>query len=921
MNTTNFDFIKSHWSELFKMASQSEHYAYSDPQSSIIKLRCFSELVVAYLYQSFKLQLDPKSDFYSRLNNQKFKDIINEKILTKFHAIRLKGNLAVHHNKAKSEDAIWLIEEAYLIACWFYKGHSNANQDICKEFVAPIDYGNKEDELNNTKIELEKTHSVVEELQKQTNDLKIDNQFDIEEFKSTDNQIINSIDMKEGEVAKRISIEDIFLDYKLTLGQTKLVEELKTFLSDKNQNIFLLKGYAGTGKTFITKGLTEYFTSIGKSYILAAPTGKAAKVIKEKTNNEAFTIHKTIYSYKDIKEYKVDNIDGSETFKFYFNLANNDNSTQTIYIIDEASMISDIEQEGEFFRFGSGKLLTDLLEYINLDHNDHNKKIIFIGDNAQLPPIGMNFSPALDEEYLKKEFNTTAVSFELTEVKRQKNDSGILENSIKIRESIQKNIFNKLDFNLKYTDVKHTEHEDLLNLYLESCSDKINGESMIIAHSNTVVDEYNSQIRKHFFPNQDFICPGDKVMSIANNNAFGAFVYNGDFGLVRKIDPEVERREVLLNYKFSDDEKPTTINVPLQFRKVKIGFNNIKNKAYFFECYILENILYPNIIYKNTTFSSYKQKDIKSIETKALYVDFTNRAKERGLKPNTEEFKQAIKSDQFFNCLKIKFGYAITCHKAQGSEWNNVFVNCKTHEKVLSKAYFRWLYTAITRASNKLYILDEPHITMLDALTESNIHMEHIKDTFKNNNEIAKNNDSSENSFNIEDEFLLLIYRTIKSVAEDHNIKILDLRHDLFQELYIFESNNEHSRVAIIYNSQNIVTSINAIETNSLSNLLKTLLDPLKNHLLGSAVHNEIIFDEIFLEDFYLSRKEKLEVNKIKITNIEHMQYRERYTFSRTNEIAIIDFTYNQQGQFTSNSLNSRSNSRQLIKDILESLS
>ena len=920
MDDTNFDFLQPHWPELFKMASQAEYYAYSDPQSSVVKLRCFAELIVAYLYQGFDLKLYEQSDFLSRLNNQEFKDIINKKILNKFHAIRIKGNIAVHQNKATSEDAVWLIEEAYLIACWYYKGHANANQEICKEFITPIDYGKRKDELEISMVELEETHSTIEELQKQINDLKLENnKFNIEEFRNIDNHIIDSMDMKEGEIAKRISIEDIFLDYKLTLGQTQLIQELKTFLSDNKQKVFLLKGYAGTGKTFITKGLTEYFTSIGKSYILAAPTGKAAKVIKEKTQNEAFTIHKTIYSYKDIKEYKVDNIDGSETFKFYFNLANNDNSTQTVYIIDEASMISDVEQEGEFFRFGSGKLLTDLLEYINFDHNNHNKKIIFIGDNAQLPPIGMKFSPALDEEYLKKEFNTPAVSFELTEVVRQSNDSGILENSIKLRESIQKNQFNQLDFNLNYMDVKHTEHEDFLGLYLKSCEGKINGKSMIIAHSNTVVDEYNSQIRKHFFPNKDFLCPGDKVMSIANNNTFGVFIYNGDFGLVRKVHHEIEKREVFLKYKFTDDEKPTIIKVPLQFRKVEIGFNSIGNKAYFFECYILENILYPNIIYKNTTFCSYKQKDIKSIETKALYVDFTNRARERGLKANTEEFKQAIKSDQYFNCLKIKFGYAITCHKAQGSEWNNVFVNCKTHENVLSKAYFRWLYTAITRASKKLYTLDEPHVSILDTIKKSTIHTEHIKDTL-DNNKVVINDGACDNLFNIEDNFLLSIYKKIKSITEENKIKIIGLQHNQNQEFYVFESNNEKSRITIYYNSKDVITSINCIETNNLSSLIMTLLEPLKNHVLFSEVHEEFIFDETFLEDFYLALKERLAIKQITILSIEHMNYRERYTFGRGEEIAIIDFIYDGKGKFNNTIPNKRSNSKQLIQDIIESL-
>jgi ATP-dependent exoDNAse (exonuclease V) alpha subunit len=201
------------------------------------------------------------------------------------------------------------------------------------------------------------------------------------------------------------SLSNYFQKYNLTNSQSELVNRLEAFIDAPNssQNIFLLKGYAGTGKTFITKGLTEYLKEIRRTFILAAPTGKAAKVIANKTQNEAYTIHKTIYSTNDVKEYKENEND--KTFKFYFDLRVNDYPNNTIYIIDEASMISNVYGEPEFFRFGSGFLLQDLLKYINIDCNDHNKKIIFIGDNAQLPPIGMNFSPALDVQYLKQTFN------------------------------------------------------------------------------------------------------------------------------------------------------------------------------------------------------------------------------------------------------------------------------------------------------------------------------------------------------------------------------------------------------------------------------------------------------------------------------------------------------------------------------------
>jgi len=926
MQSLNFEILRKRWPELSELGANAEEYAYSDPQSALLKLRCFAERIVNYIYRDLNLSYDNNWDFFDKLKGKEFNKIISRPILDKFHGIRIKANHAIHKNKiSDAKNVVWLIKEAYCIACWFYTSYKEGTIDSCKEFISPINKGDKFNKLKETIKQLEDT--LEQEKQKQTLSNNINQNNDqIDNFTDVNNSIAKTMNVNSDEIFKRISMDDIFIDYQLTTDQTKLIKQLEAFLEDNSQNVFLLRGYAGTGKTFIAKGLTEYFTSIGREFILAAPTGKAAKIIKEKIKNEAFTIHKTIYSYKDLKEYKVEEVDGTETFKFYFELNNNIHSSNTIYIIDEASMIADVKQEGEFFRFGSGKLLSDLMEFINLDHNDHNKKIIFIGDNAQLPPIGMNFSPALDAIYLTNEFNVSAQSYELTNIIRQNESSEIVENSFLLRESIRDNIFNKLDFKVNGNDILHTEYSDLLDQYLKSCHNKINAESIIIAHSNKKVDEYNILIRKHFFPEQKFITAGDKVMSITNNGNTPISIYNGDFGLIKKVDPNIEKREVFIKEIIKDkDNKNITITtrIPLWFRKVEIGFKNIEDgKSYFFECMIFENILYRDIVYNNSSFDNninkygFNDRDINRLEMIALYVDFTNRARGKGLKPNTSEFKQEIKSDKYFNCLKVKFGYALTCHKAQGSEWNNVFVDCNTHMSVLNQNYFRWLYTAITRASKKLYTLDEPHITLLDNMENTNIPIEHIQDTFSNTKPV-QNSTSIENPFNIEDKFLLAIYQKIASIIESNDIRILDLHHNQYQEQYTFESNDEQSKVTIYYNARNIITSITPNETNNLSNLLKVILEPFKSHILTVDEHSNFTFTEKFLEEFYLSLKDKFNDTQIKIVNIDHLNYMERYSFNRDEEIAIIDFTYNGRSQFARTTPNKQSNSRQLIQDIL----
>jgi tRNA A37 threonylcarbamoyladenosine biosynthesis protein TsaE len=670
-----------------------------------------------------------------------------------------------------------------------------------------------------------------------------------------------------------------FQKYNLTNSQSELVSKLEAFIDAPNssQNIFLLKGYAGTGKTFITKGLTEYLKEIRRTFILAAPTGKAAKVIANKTQNEAYTIHKTIYSTNDVKEYKENESD--KTYKFYFDLRVNEDPNNTIYIIDEASMISNVYGEPEFFRFGSGFLLQDLLKYINIDCNDHNKKIIFIGDNAQLPPIGMNFSPALDNQYLTKTFNLLVNEYELTEVVRQKNDSGILKNTVPIRKSLVAQTFNQLDIETNYNDVSHVEHEDFLNTYLKESEYKIDPDTIVIAFSNASVKEYNDKIRENYFPgNANNIVVNDKILVTSNNANYEIFISNGDFGIVQEVSYKPEVKQIVT--------KNGIINETLYFRDVTILFYSLNGIPYSIKCKIIENLLYSD------------KPNLSSNEHKALYVDFMMRHPH--LKANTKEWKDALKKDPYFNALKIKFGYAITCHKAQGSEWKNVFLNCKTHQSVLSQSYFRWIYTAITRTSEKLFTLDEPHFTPFTKMQQHNIPVQQPIETKIVDESI--NHESSVQtalSGSIED----AIYLETKILLDQSDIKITDTTHNQYCEQYTLEYNNETCRIKINYNGKNKITKISAIETNTLAKLAEFSLKPLENKTLFltniTDNKNQFIFAENFLEEYYNAILNVISNHDIEIIQIEHFNYLERYTFKQNNEVSIIDFYYNGKKQFT----------------------
>lgn len=316
------------------------------------------------------------------------------------------------------------------------------------------------------------------------------------------------------------SISDFFSDKKLTKGQSKLIGELEDFLIDDDCPIFLLKGYAGVGKTFLTIGITDYLNSTGQQFVLMAPTGKAAKVIANKTKKEAQTIHRGIYSYFENNKNETDNEFDDEPPVTNSKIKDNKDSADTIYIIDEASMISNQYSSLETCKFGTGYLLDDLLKYINLDKG--NKKVIFIGDNAQLPPIRDSFSPALDVDYLKDKFQLSCMSFELTEVVRQKALSGVVVNATRLRDAIIENDFEDLTFDVSADDVSALSYQDTIDECIRLCDNKVEktSDAIIIAYSNVQVRDYNNAIRARLFSFEAALQVDENIICVANYRCF-----------------------------------------------------------------------------------------------------------------------------------------------------------------------------------------------------------------------------------------------------------------------------------------------------------------------------------------------------------------------------------------------------------------
>ena len=911
MALSNFRLLQPHWPSLYEHARFAESYAYSDPQTAVIKLRCFAEVLVGIIFQDLRLPSEPGDGFFEKLKSPNFQDLVGPAILQKLHAVRLLGNKAAHGRPMNAQTSLYLIEESYMVGQWFYRTYSGDISGHYPPYLPPEPAARPTEtpddltrQLAEAKAQLSRLAASEQAAQAEVASLHQSlDQAKIRDFKAGSRQASSSIDFKSTAIHRQIGIRDAFSEFDLSDGQSALVDRLGEFLDGDAQSVFLLKGYAGTGKTFVTKGLTEYFRAIGRNYVLAAPTGKASKVIASKTKSEAYTIHKTIYSFDDIAEYRDNEEEGTETFKFYAQLSVNNLSADTVYIIDEASMISDVYQEAEFFRFGTGFLLRDFLKFVNLDHNDHSKKVIFIGDNAQLPPVGMNFSPALDEDYLLREHQVRSTSFELTQVVRQKSESGVIANAIPLRQSLHDSVFNRLSIDFGYPDVKEVKHKDLMARYLESCGNKINGESIVIAHSNSDVADYNTRIREHFFPGHAQLTAGDKMMAVSNNDAYGLFISNGDFGLVRQVLGEPEQRAVTLKRKAPDTGRVEEIQVPLAFRDVEIGFKDLDGLSHFFRAKILEDLLYN------------KETNLSSDQNKALYLDFCIRNSD--LPRKSVEFKHALKSDPYFNALRLKFGYAITCHKAQGSEWNHVFVKCKSHMSQLTSDYFRWFYTAITRTAGHLYLLDPPNLTpWSESVLVSNPGLGVVAGTavFQSGpasaptpstgaaQSSAQGLHGDQAAFGIPESatFLRALLAAVRERIEPTAIVIESIQHHLYQEAYVFKRGVELARVDIGYSARSKVTRVVAPLPTELGSELVNLLETLKRALLdsGSAgAVGDISFSEPFLNDFHQKVTGLCTEAGIVIRNVVEQQWSLRYTFTRGGEVAVFDVWYNGRGQ------------------------
>ena len=452
------------------------------------------------------------------------------------------------------------------------------------------------------------------------------------------------------------------LSVQPTENQKKIIESFSDYLSDENfSTFFILNGYAGTGKTTLIATIVSALKSLGIKTVLLAPTGRAAKVLSRYSNEKALTIHKRIYREQTNAAYES---------KFSLNI---NRECETLFIVDEASMLSSGANADKTI-FGSGSLLDDLIQYVR---SGKRCRLMLVGDSAQLPPVGDNYSPALTpSEY----FAFGEVVYQtMDEVVRQEQSSGILFNATLIRCMLENNIFEIPHLDTQYDDIEAIKGGEFLEK-LQECYDRYGrDETIVITRSNKRANRYNEGIRRNILFAEESIESGDMLMVVKNNYHYTeriedcpmSFIANGDIARLKRI----RRFEELYGFRYA--------NAVLEFG----DYDDTE-----IECKIL-----LDTIDSEAPSLTYEQSQKLFYEVEKDYVD---------IKSKIKRFKE-IRENEYFNAVQVKFSYAVTCHKAQGGQWSAVFIDRFLFgDEPMTKDMLRWLYTALTRATERVFLVN-----------------------------------------------------------------------------------------------------------------------------------------------------------------------------------------------------------------------
>ena len=650
---------------------------------------------------------------------------------------------------------------------------------------------------------------------------------------------------------------------ELTNQQNKVFEQIKAFLNS-DASVFILRGYAGTGKTTMVKVIADYIEQT-RQLAMMAPTGRAARVLAMKTGHTATTIHKAIYSKAHVEPKKVKNIAESE-FKFVFSINNSENGGNIVAIVDEASMVCSRKIEYELFMFGTDNQMEDLLTFVRPNFGG---KVIFVGDPAQLPPVGESVSNALRAEYFKEK-GLKVIEAELTEVLRQKDDSVILKNAMMIRDLLKKDKRNQLVFEEQKDDVETVPSEQFLDKYLNYRKESGKHDSVIICYSNKSANRYNRDIRKSLYGGDVPLQKNDILLITQNNYRLDRM--NGEFVPVLSIGERIQQSAPVYAQIGGKKER---IVITLNFIKVTVP-NGDGNPI---PCMLLEDLLTSDTA------------TISIDENRALYINFCMR--NPNLKQGTESFAEALLNDEYYNAIRAKYGYAVTGHKCQGGEWGKVFVDY-TGRTGLDDDSLRWAYTATTRAQKTLYVTNLPHITSFSKFRIEPIQKcKNIAPECRILNEVPPTPFHNKNV----DNGIRAKYHCIAKNMEYTPYRIISVQSRPYLEIYNIQTPDGVDRYDLFYKAGDIFQPAKAASPNQHTPLIEIMLNDEQGM---SYKYNYIPSDESHCKLLDLIRS-ACDTISVQITNVvEHAEdFSTTYYMRTSGTFSYIKVYVNSNGFIT----------------------
>ena len=625
-------------------------------------------------------------------------------------------------------------------------------------------------------------------------------------------------------------------------------------------SVFILRGYAGTGKTTMVRQIAEYISTLRK-VLLMAPTGRAARILGKKTGMAASTIHKGIYSFERIE---TDN-DSREDMKYVFPIMSV--NEKVAVIVDEASMLSARKVEQELFVFGTSNLMEDLLTFVKPSFGG---KLVFVGDPAQLPPVGENVSQALNAEYFTSR-GMKVIEEELTEVLRQDGDSIVLRNAMKIRKLLGSETRNNLVFEEKEGEVVSLGGaKDLLDKYIETRSQTQRNDCVMICFSNRSAMEYNQEIRERLYKEKSpELKVGDILMVVQNN--YGLDRMNGEFVLVEGIG---ERKVLNTPVYIQEGGNKVKKTIRQEFMRITVrGANGLPSG-----CLLLLDLLNNG------------KPSLTVDEMKALYINFCIRYPK--LEPGTKSFADALAADEYYNCLRAKYGYAVTGHKCQGGEWANVFVDYSGRTG-LSDDCLRWAYTATTRSKKMLYIANLPHITPFEKFR-----MDSIGKCKKIDEECRVFGNVEKSPFHADSAplFLHAKYMCIRRNLEYSQFSVERVECQQYKDIYYIMTPDGVERYDITYNGAGIFRpAVPEIRTHH-TVLVKEMLD---NERAMPLIFDYVPSGEVYARIYTLIRSACDGLNVLITNVVEHEDYSVNYYMYTSGTMSYLKFYVDKKGFIT----------------------